>query len=54
MAKSMPNELKLLLAAGALLWDLLQAEKHRQNCPRCAGRDYLAIALDVAHLVQAA
>jgi hypothetical protein len=54
MAKGMPGEIKFALACGALLWDLWQADRHRQTCPRCAGRDYLAIALDVAHLVQAA
>lgn len=54
MAKGISSEIKLALACGALLWDLWQADKHQQTCPQCAGRDYLAIALDVAHLVQAA
>ena len=54
MAKGIPSEIKFALAFGALLWDLWQADRHRQTCPQCSGRDYLAIALDVAHLVQAA
>ena len=54
MAKGVPNELKLALACGVLLWDLVQADKHQRTCPQCAGRDYLQIALDVAHLVKAA
>jgi len=53
MAKRMPNNVKLALACVALLWDLYQAEKHQRTCPRCAGRDKLAIALDVVHLVRA-
>jgi hypothetical protein len=54
MAKGIPAEIKFALAFGALFWDLRQADKHRRTCPRCVGRDYLTIALDVAHLVQAA
>jgi hypothetical protein len=54
VAKGVPKEVKFILACGALLWDLWQADKHQQACPQCAGRDYLAIALDVVHLVQAA
>jgi len=53
MAKAVTKEVKFVLACGALLWDLWQAGKHQRTCPRCAGRDYLAIAVDVAHLVQA-
>ena len=53
IAKGVPNEVKLAVACGALLWDLWQADKHQRTCPQCAGRDYLAIALDVAHLAQA-
>lgn len=54
MAKGMPNELKFVLAFGALIWDLSQADKHQRTCPRCADRDFLAIAFDVAHLAQTA
>jgi hypothetical protein len=54
MAKAKPAEIKLAFACGALIWDLWQAAKHKQTCPQCAGRDYLSIALDVAHLVKAA
>jgi hypothetical protein len=53
MAKGVPKEVTLLLGAVALLWDLWQANQHQRTCPQCAGRDYLAIALDVAHLAQA-
>ncbi len=54
MGKRAPNEVKFLLAFCALAWDLWQADKHQRTCPQCAGRDYLEIALDVLHLVQAA
>lgn len=54
MAKRVPKEVKVLLACGALIWDLAQADKHRRTCPQCADRDMLTIALDVAHLLQAA
>jgi hypothetical protein len=54
MAKGMPKEATFVLACGALLWDLVQAAKHRQTCPRCQGRDFLTVALDVAHLAQVA
>ncbi len=54
MAKGMPKEVKLLLACGALIWDLWQADKHRRTCPKCMGHDYLEIALDVVHLIQSA
>lgn len=54
MAKGVSNEVKFVLACGALLWDLWQARNHQQSCPQCAGRDYLEIALDVVHLAQAA
>jgi hypothetical protein len=53
MAKGVPAEVKFALAFGALIWDLWQADKHRRTCPQCLGRDYLTIALDVGHLVQA-
>ena len=52
MARNLPNEVKLVLACGALLWDLWQADKHKRTCAQCAGRDYLTVALDVVHLVQ--
>jgi hypothetical protein len=52
MAKGVPKEAALLLGVVALLWDLRQADQHKRTCPRCVGRDYLAIALDVAHLAQ--
>jgi len=54
MAKGIPGEIKFALACGVLFWDLRQAERHQRTCPRCVGRDYLTIALDVVHLVQAA
>jgi hypothetical protein len=54
VAKGVTKEVKVVLACGALLWDLWQASKHKRTCPQCAGRDYLAIALDVVHLVQTA
>jgi len=55
MAKGgMPKELALVLACGALAWDVAQARKHQRTCPQCARRDLLAIALDVGHLIQAA
>lgn len=52
MAKTMPRELKIMLALAAVQWDLLQADQHRRTCPQCAGRDFLEIALDVAHLLK--
>jgi hypothetical protein len=33
-----------------LVADLTKASEHQQACPKCLGRDYLKIALDVAHL----
>ena len=48
------GDAKFVLAFGALLWDLWQADKHKRTCPKCQGRDFLAIALDVAHLAQTA
>jgi hypothetical protein len=54
MAKGVPTEIKFILACAALFWDLWQADKHQRACPYCVGRDYLAIALDVVHLAQAA
>lgn len=54
MAKAVPNEAKFILASGILLWDVWQADKHHRTCQQCAGRDFLEIALDVKHLMQAA
>lgn len=54
MSKRTTGELKFVLALGALAWDLWQADRHRRTCAQCAGRDYLQIALDVAHLAGAA
>jgi len=54
MAKRVPKGAAFLLACVGLAWDLSQAARHRQTCPRCQGRDFLTIALDVAHLAQAA
>jgi hypothetical protein len=54
MAKGVPKEVKFVFACGVLLWDLWQADKHKRTCPQCVGRDYVTIALDVVHLVQAA
>jgi hypothetical protein len=53
VGKGMPKQATLVLACCGLLWDLWQADRHQRTCPSCAGRDYLEIALDVAHLVQA-
>jgi hypothetical protein len=54
MAKSKGSSgwITMILATAGLIWDLVQADKHRQTCPQCMGRDYLSIALDVAHLAQ--
>jgi hypothetical protein len=54
MAKGVPKEAKFLLACAALLGDLWQADKHQRTCPQCVERDYVEIAFDVIHLVQAA
>jgi len=39
-----------ILGGGLLLWHVDRAVKHQRNCPRCAGRDFVAITLDVPHL----
>ncbi len=54
MAKGMPKEVPFILACAGLAWDLVQADKHKRTCPKCQGRDFLAIALDLAHLAQTA
>ncbi len=45
-----PGGLVFLLSGIALIADLVKARQHQQTCPRCLGRDYLDIALDIAHL----
>ena len=51
MAKRKPTPgLMVLLGSVAFAADLLKAYQHQQTCPKCLGRDYLAIALDIAHL----
>lgn len=54
MSKSDWKSLSLLGGVVALAWDLTQAAEHRRTCPKCVGGDYLSVALDVAHLAQAA
>lgn len=39
-----------VLGGGLLLWHIDRAVKHQRTCQDCAGRDFLAITLDVAHL----
>lgn len=39
-----------VLGGGLLLWHIDRAVKHQRTCPDCAGRDFVAITLDVAHL----
>lgn len=46
---SPPSPLQLL-GGGLLLWHIDRAVKHQRTCPDCAGRDFVAITLDVAHL----
>lgn len=50
----MPRKIppKIALAGVALIVDLVAAWKHKRRCPQCMSRDYLAIALDVAHLLE--
>jgi hypothetical protein len=54
MAKSrgFPKELQVGLALVALGWDVIQTIRHKQTCPSCVNRDYLQIAVDVAHLAR--
>jgi hypothetical protein len=40
-----------LLGGGALLLMLDRAVKHQRNCADCAGRDFVAITLNVPHLM---
>jgi hypothetical protein len=44
-----PNPLQLL-GGGLVLMHLDRAVKHQRDCPECAGRDFMAITFDVAHL----
>jgi hypothetical protein len=53
MRKSGWKALGLAVSVTGLIWDLAQAAEHRRTCPKCVARDYLAVALDVAHLAQA-
>ncbi|HWF81892.1 MAG TPA: hypothetical protein VN695_15020 [Streptosporangiaceae bacterium] len=39
-----------LLGGGLLLWHIDRAVKHQRTCQDCAGRDFVAITLDVPHL----
>jgi hypothetical protein len=39
-----------LLGGGLLLWHLDRAVRHQRTCERCAGRDFMAITMDVGHL----
>ena len=41
-----------LLGGGLLLWHIDRAVKHQRDCPDCAGRDFVAITMNVAHLWQ--
>lgn len=50
----MRETLSLVGAVAGLIWDLAQASEHKRTCPKCMRRDYLTIALDIAHLAQAA
>jgi hypothetical protein len=51
-SKGSPGGIGMILAVVGLIWDLVQADKHQRTCPQCMARDYLSIALDVAHLAQ--
>ena len=39
-----------LIGGGALLMHVDRAVKHQRYCAQCAGRDFVAITLDVPHL----
>jgi hypothetical protein len=47
------QEVMLGLSVVGLVMDLLQAARHKQTCPKCRTRDFLAVALDVGHLLEA-
>jgi hypothetical protein len=40
-----------LIGGGALLLVLDRAVKHQRGCADCAGRDFVAITLNVPHLM---
>jgi hypothetical protein len=40
-----------LIGGGALLLALDRAVKHQRGCARCAGRDFVAIMIDLPHLM---
>jgi len=46
------KEVLIFLGLITLVLDLAKAREHQQTCPKCLGRDYLDIALDVAHLAR--
>lgn len=52
MAKKNSNlgGLTFVLGLVALALDLAKAREHQKTCRKCLGRDYLEIALDLAHL----
>ena len=39
-----------MLGGAFLLWHIDRAVKHQRTCSKCAGRDFVAITLDVPHL----
>lgn len=47
------KEVMLGLSVVALAMDLLQAARHRQTSPKCRTQDFLTVALDVGHLLEA-
>ena len=52
MSKSDWKALSCIGAVIALVLDLSKAAEHRQTCPKCIPRDYVAVALDVFHLAE--
>jgi hypothetical protein len=40
-----------LIGGGALLVVLDRAVKHQRDCSRCTGRDFVAITVDLPHLM---
>jgi hypothetical protein len=54
MRKSDWKALGLAISVIGLIWDLARGAEHQRTCPKCVRRDYLAVALDVAHLAQTA
>lgn len=45
------KEIALGVSVLGLVMDLLQAVRHKQTCPKCRTRDFLAVVLDVGHLL---